>query len=158
RFPELRLVLVPRHKERFEEVAALVETEFRQPLLRRSQLSGRSAGAIPSSGAAPSESDGTPLLLLDPLGELSACWVLADIALVGGSLTQRGGQNMIEPAGYGAAVLFGPNTWNFKDVVELLLVADAAVVVHSGAELTARLQHLLTHRDQAVALGERARK
>jgi len=158
RFSELRLILVPRHKERFEEVAALVETEFRLPLVRRSQLSGRATDTIPSPGTAPPVCDAPPILLLDTLGELSACWGLADIAFVGGSLTQRGGQNMIEPAGYGAAVLFGPNTWNFKDVVELLLAEDAAVVVHSGAELTARLEHLLTHRDQAVELGDRARK
>jgi 3-deoxy-D-manno-octulosonic-acid transferase len=96
-------------------------------------------------------------LLLDTLGELSFCWGLASIAFVGGSLTQRGGQNMIEPAGYGAAVLFGPNTWNFKDVVELLVSHDAARVVRSNAELTGRLQELLADPQRAAALGERAR-
>src|SRR5262249_54387832 len=89
---------------------------------------------------------------------LSSCWGLAHIAFVGGSLTKRGGQNMIEPAGYGAAVLFGPNTWNFKDIVELLLANDAALVVRSAAELTARVDELLTDSDKSRELGQRARE
>ena len=58
---------------------------------------------------------------------------LADYAFVGGSLTNRGGQNMLEPAAYGAAVLFGPNTWNFKDIAESLLSLQAARVVRGVA-------------------------
>ncbi|MBS0261494.1 MAG: 3-deoxy-D-manno-octulosonic acid transferase [Planctomycetes bacterium] len=150
RDPRLRLILVPRHKERFDEVARLVTGEFRLPLVRRSGQ----AGADTTRSTPP---DTPPVLLLDTLGELSYCWGLADIAFVGGSLTQRGGQNMIEPAGFGAAVLFGPNTWNFKDVVELLLTHDAARVVHSGAELTFRLAELLADADGARQLGHRAR-
>jgi 3-deoxy-D-manno-octulosonic-acid transferase len=98
------------------------------------------------------------VFLLDTLGELSSCWGLADIAFVGGSLTQRGGQNMIEPGGFGAAVLFGPNTWNFKDVVELFLAHDAAQVVLSAADLTARLEDLLADPARAANLGMRARQ
>jgi 3-deoxy-D-manno-octulosonic-acid transferase len=94
--------------------------------------------------------------LLDTLGELAACWGLADVAFVGGSLTNRGGQNMIEPAGYGAAVLFGPNTQNFRAVVELLLSADAARVVHNGAELTAAVADCLSHPERAQRQGARA--
>lgn len=150
KFHDLRLILVPRHKERFDEVAQLVEEEFRLPLIRRSALSQSIRGATPPACPA--------VLLLDTLGELSACWGLATIAFVGGSLTGRGGQNMIEPAGYGAAVLFGPNTWNFKDVVELLLGREAALVVHSGDELTARLDELLSDRAKTAELGDRARR
>lgn len=65
---------------------------------------------------------------------------------------------MIEPAGYGAAVLFGPNTWNFKDVVELLLGQEAALVVHSGDDLTERLEELLSDRARISELGARARQ
>ncbi len=61
------------------------------------------------------------ILLVDAVGELGAWWGTAHIAFVGGSLTSRGGQNMIEPAAYGAAVCFGPNTWNFRHIVALLL-------------------------------------
>jgi 3-deoxy-D-manno-octulosonic-acid transferase len=65
------------------------------------------------------------------------------LAFVGGSLTSRGGQNMIEPAAYGAAVLFGPDTRNFRDVVELLLSHGAARVVQDAADLTRTVRALL---------------
>ena len=140
-FPNLRLILVPRHKERFDDVAALVTS--RGLTLQRRSNDVRGDGDV---------------LLLDTLGELGACWGLAEIAFVGGSLTQRGGQNMLEPAAFGAAVLFGPNTWNFRDIVEQLLARDAARVVRSADELTATVRTLL--RDSAAVrdLGSRARE
>jgi 3-deoxy-D-manno-octulosonic-acid transferase len=146
RFPNLRLMLVPRHKERFEEVARLVVSRG-LPLCRRTD---------PAAGS--QRANVRPILLLDTLGELAACWGLADIAFVGGSLTTRGGQNMIEPAGYGATVLFGPNTQNFRDVVELLLSADAARVVRSGDELTAAVGDCLVHPERAREQGARAQQ
>jgi 3-deoxy-D-manno-octulosonic-acid transferase len=189
-FPRLRLVLVPRHKERFEEVAALVNQRGLS-LLRRSQT--RDAAEDSSEGFASdssfprrressgrgdvefehlthsqqkstpkvslsSESTSAPVLLLDTLGELAACWGLADFAFVGGSLTNRGGQNMLEPAGYGAAVLFGPNTWNFKDITAALLSRDAARVVRSQDELTHVLRELLQQPEMALRLGTAARE
>ena len=143
--PGLRLVIVPRHQERFEEVASLIE---------RSGL-GLRRRSTPGSAAS---STTRPVLLLDTLGELSACWGLADIAFVGGSLSKRGGQNMLEPAAYGAAVLFGPNTFNFRHAVELLLARDAAKVVRSGDDLTTAVRELLSNRLQRQAMGERARE
>ncbi len=157
KYPHLRLILVPRHKERFDEVARLVEEEFKLPLVRRSASSARIRGDQFSSNRCPPPARHA-VTLLDTLGELSACWGLATIAFVGGSLTRRGGQNMIEPAGYGAAVLFGPNTWNFKDVVEMLLGQEAALVVHSGDELTAWLDELLSDPAKIARLGDRARR
>jgi 3-deoxy-D-manno-octulosonic-acid transferase len=65
---------------------------------------------------------------------------------------------MIEPAGFGAAVLFGPNTWNFKDVVELLLSQDAAQVVPTPGALTPQLEELLLNPDRRADLGNRARR
>jgi 3-deoxy-D-manno-octulosonic-acid transferase len=147
RFPTLRLILVPRHKERFDEVASLVESHG-LPLCRRTD-------GFPSDS---SKGAGHPVLLLDTLGELAACWGLADVAFVGGSLTNRGGQNMIEPAGYGATVLFGPNTQNFRDVVELLLSVDAARVVRNGEELTTAVGDCLAHPERAREQGARAQK
>ncbi len=64
-----------------------------------------------------------------------AWWASAEIAFVGGSFGSRGGQNMIEPAAYGAAVSFGPNTWNFRDIVTGMLADDAAVVVDDAAAM-----------------------
>ena len=77
------------------------------------------------------------VLLVDVVGELGAWWGTAQIAFVGGSMGSRGGQNMIEPAAYGAAVSFGPNTWNFRDIVAAMLAHDAAVVVRDGEQFTA---------------------
>jgi 3-deoxy-D-manno-octulosonic-acid transferase len=145
--PNLRLIIVPRHKERFKEVARLIESRG-LPLLRRSD---RSTPKI-ERGSDP------PVLLLDTLGELAACWGLADVAFVGGSLGNRGGQNMIEPAGYGAALLFGPNTQNFRDVVELLLAAQAARVVRDAADLTKALGDCLADPDGARKAGSRAQR
>lgn len=160
-FPHLRLMLVPRHKERFEEVAAVVE-RFDVPLLRRSQLIQLDATNRVIEAGTDMRSCGAsslpPVLLLDTLGELSAAWGLAHIAFVGGSLTKRGGQNMIEPAGYGAAVLFGPHTHNFKDVVALLLDADAARVVSGPESLASMVHDLLTHPESAGEMGRRAQR
>jgi len=158
KFPDLRLILVPRHQDRFDEVAHLVEDEFRLPLIRRSQSAAANGSASKAPTAAPADAPRPAVMLLDTLGELSACWGLATIAFVGGSLTRRGGQNMIEPAGYGAAVLFGPNTWNFKDVVDLLLADGAARIVRSPDDLTAQIDQLLSHPDAAIELGRRARR
>lgn len=148
-FPRLRLILVPRHKERFDEVAELVHQRG-APLFRRSQSASGLSAVAPS--AIP------PVLLLDTLGELAACWGLADFAFVGGSLTNRGGQNMLEPAGYGAAVLFGPNTWNFKEITEALLSRQAARVIRDADELLQTLRDLLKHPEQAAQMGSVARQ
>ncbi len=86
-----------------------------------------------------------------------AWWGTATIGFVGGSLfTSRGGQNMIEPAAYGVATCFGPNTQNFRDVVELLLSNQAAVRVTTGAELTAFVRSCLERPAVAADLGNRA--
>jgi 3-deoxy-D-manno-octulosonic-acid transferase len=138
-FPQLRLVLVPRHPDRFEAVADLLQ-ESGLPWCRRS---GATAGT-------------QPILLVDTIGELSAWWGTASIAYVGGSMGHRGGQNMIEPAAYGAAVCFGPRTSNFRDVVSALLAADAAIVVRDQAELTAFVRHMLTNRCAAEQMGRHA--
>ena len=156
-FPELRLILVPRHKERFEEVANLVK-QRNLPLLRRSQPSTESGDAKPMAKSGRTESSAGAVILLDTLGELAACWGLADIAFVGGSLTNRGGQNMLEPAGYGAAVLFGPNTWNFKDITLALIGRDAARVVNNELELLQALRDLVQSPARAAAMGDRARQ
>jgi len=153
--PALRLILVPRHRERFEEVARLVQS-LRLPLLRRSDTTPEMAGEAGSSRRQAASGDSSPILLLDTLGELAGCWGLADFAFVGGSLGNRGGQNMIEPAGYGAAVCFGPNTRNFRDVVDALLAHEAATVVRDGDDLTATLRNWLENRDAATAQGRRA--
>jgi 3-deoxy-D-manno-octulosonic-acid transferase len=95
-------------------------------------------------------------LLVDCVGELGAWWGAAHLAFVGGSFGSRGGQNMIEPAAYGAAVSFGPNTWNFRDIVSVMLEHQAAVVVKDESELESFLRRCLTDREYAAELGRRA--
>jgi len=143
-FPDLRLLLVPRHPHRFDEVARLVE-ESGLPFARRSQHQ------VPS----PTLRDAM-VLLIDTIGELSAWWGLADIALVGGSFGNRGGQNMLEPAAYGAAVCFGPHTWNFKEVVAKLREVEGAVEVDSAESLENFVRHCLTAPEEAAQMGRRA--
>jgi 3-deoxy-D-manno-octulosonic-acid transferase len=95
---------------------------------------------------------------VDTIGELGALWGLADVAFVGGSLDgRRGGQNMIEPAAYGAAVLFGPHVWNFKDTVERLLEREAAVQVADAGELEREVLRLLDDEVARAKLGAAAR-
>lgn len=144
--PRLRLVLVPRHPERFDAVAAMLN-ESTLPWIRRSQLQAHPSPPAPRP---------SPILLVDTVGELGAWWGATTIAFVGGSFGDRGGQNMIEPAAYGAAVSFGPNTWNFRDIVAALLAADAAIVVRNAAELEAFVRRCLDEPQFATALGLRA--
>lgn len=147
-YDKLRLILVPRHPERFDEVARLLD-ESGLPWLRRSQLDGsQSAICNPQSA----------ILLVDTIGELGAWWGTASIGLVGGSFGKRGGQNMLEPAAYGVATCFGPQTRNFRDIVSQLLAADAAQVVNDREELQQFVERALTDRDWANQLGRRARE
>jgi 3-deoxy-D-manno-octulosonic-acid transferase len=143
RWPHLRLILVPRHPERFDAVARLLDRSG-EVWQRRSRL----------------EVDGprrdARILLVDAVGELGAWWGVARCGFVGGSLGNRGGQNMIEPAAYGAAVSFGPNTWNFRDIVDAMLARQAAVVIRNSAELTAFVDRCLREPAYADALGRRA--
>jgi len=144
-WPRLRLVIVPRHPERFEAAARLLE-QSGAAWQRRSKL--EEEGPRPEAR----------ILLVDTIGELGAWWGTADIAFVGGSMGSRGGQNMIEPAGYGAAVCFGPNTRNFRDIVSALLEAEAAEVVADRHELLAFVRRCLTDPDYAARLGRNARQ
>ena len=114
--------------------------------LRRSEL-------IPGK-----ETTAPPVLLVDAMGELGAWWGTAQIAFVGGSLGKRGGQNMIEPSGYGAAVSFGPHTQNFRDIVEMLRQHDAAIVVENQQELAAFVKRCLEEPKFARQLGQRAQQ
>jgi 3-deoxy-D-manno-octulosonic-acid transferase len=156
--PRLRLVLVPRHPERFDAVAKMLDASGRA-WSRRTQLNRKRDTEPLATIAAPPSRDAThrrPILLVDTVGELAAWWGTATIAFVGGSFGDRGGQNMIEPAAYGAAVSFGPNTRNFRDVVASLLAAEGAVVVQDAAELEAFVQRCLDEPEYAVELGARA--
>ncbi|MCS7045707.1 MAG: 3-deoxy-D-manno-octulosonic acid transferase [Gemmataceae bacterium] len=146
RCPRLRLIIVPRHQDRFEEVARLLAGAG-VAFARRSELG--LAGAAAASGK---------VILVDTIGELNAVWGLADVAFVGGSFDGlRGGQNMIEPAAYGAAVLFGPHTWNFQHIVSQLKAHQAAIECADTAALEREVVRLLSDGEARRRLGEAAR-
>lgn len=142
-FPDLKLIVVPRHPDRFDQVAEDIERSGVRLRRRSSCLSSL-------------DGDDWDVLLVDSLGELKWWWGLAEIAVVGGSFGARGGQNMLEPAAYGANVAFGPNTSNFRDIVELLLAGDAAVRLSSLSELSDWLTHQLLEPQPGRARGQRA--
>ncbi|MCG8648595.1 MAG: 3-deoxy-D-manno-octulosonic acid transferase [Pirellulales bacterium] len=144
--PELRLILVPRHAERFESVAELI-TGTGLNVHRRSS----------DSSLFDRQWDSDRVLLIDTIGELRYWWGVGQIATVGGSFGNRGGQNMLEPAGYGSAVSFGPNTKNFEEIARRLLSADGAVRASSQAELQAFVLRCLTDIPAADSLGRAAR-
>jgi 3-deoxy-D-manno-octulosonic-acid transferase len=144
RHPAVRLVIVPRHVERAPEIGRLLDG-----LGLRWQARTRLDADGPDPRAR--------VLLVDTTGELSRWWGSATIAFVGGSLDgRRGGQNMVEPAAYGAAVAFGPHTRNFPDEVAALRAADAAEVVADGAALTAFVERCLHDPPWAAERGRRA--
>jgi 3-deoxy-D-manno-octulosonic-acid transferase len=143
--PNLRLILVPRQKDQFDAVADLLQRRG-IPCVRRSRMTQP-------------VTDREAVILVDTIGELAAVWGLADLAFVGGSLDgQRGGQNMIEPAAYGATVVFGPHTWNFKETVTRLLEHQAAIQVQDAQELEQQLLRLAQDATLRRRLGQAARR
>ena len=143
-FPQVKLVIVPRHPERFNEVARTIE--------HTDLLAGRRSTI--TNPVDPS----TKVILVDAVGELGAWWGLADIGFVGGSMGKRGGQNMIEPAAYGVTVCFGPNTSNFRDIVEMLLANSAAQVVHNESEFEQFVLAAIHDGTKANEMGQRAKQ
>jgi 3-deoxy-D-manno-octulosonic-acid transferase len=143
RVPHARLLLAPRHPERFPEVPGLIESAgFR--CLRRSALD-------PASW-----SDGE-VLLLDTLGELAQVYSLASVVFVGGSLVPTGGHNILEPAVAGKPVLVGPHMENFQEIADTFRAENAIVQVASADELGREVSALMLDEPRRRALGERAR-
>ncbi len=155
--PRLHLVLVPRHPERFEEVAKLLDKSG-LAWQRRSLLTAIGSEGDSQANLSSRESMTRRILLVDTIGELGAWWGLATIGFVGGSFGSRGGQNMLEPAAYGVATCFGPNTWNFRDIVAQLLAIEGAVVVQNHLELEQFVRRALNDSTWVQQLGQRARQ
>ena len=140
--PHAAMILAPRHPERFDTVAKLIE-QMSIPFYRRSLWAGE-----PLAGG---------VLLVDTIGELAALYALADVAFVGGSLIPRGGHNIIEPAQHGVAIVTGNHTENFRDIVRVFQSRDAVRIV-GVSELPLMLMHLVDHQAERMALGRRAKE
>lgn len=141
-YPEASLVLAPRHKERFGEVAQILAAR-RFRFVRRS---APDAAAQDLRGA---------VLLLDTLGELAAIYRYSNLAFVGGSLVPRGGHNILEPAFFSRAILTGPYTENFRDILACF-ESGRAVVRCTTKDLGITFLLLLREGAEREALGARA--
>ncbi len=139
--PTLRMILAPRHPERFPSVAQLLSRSA-VPWVQRSRWSGKPLA--PGS-----------ILLLDSIGELASLYSLATVAFIGGSLVPAGGHNPLEPAQFAVPIVMGPHYENFRAVVEQLRQSDAIRIVDS-AELAPTLTQLLRNPAEAAGLGSRA--
>lgn len=143
RVPELRLVLAPRHPERFAAVPATVAAAgFR--CRRRTTLE-------------PGDWKDGEVLLLDTLGELAHVYPLATVVFVGGSLIDAGGHNILEPAVAGKAVIVGPHMQNFQEIHDVFRAERAVVQVDSSTQLADEVVRLLGDEPGRLALGERGR-
>ena len=143
-YPQLRLILVPRHLDRCQRLAGILRDQG-LAFAFRSELNG------PVMQGAECR-----ILVVDVIGELRQWWAVADVGYVGGSMGHRGGQNMIEPAACGVPVSFGPDTENFRDVVELLCSENAAVIVNDEFQLRQFVLHALNDPGSAREMGLRA--
>ena len=137
--PDALLVLVPRHPQRFNEVAALIEQRHLR-MLRRS-----------SSEEVPAE---VKVVLGDSMGEMFAYYAAADATFIGGSLLPFGGQNLIEALAVGTPVLIGPHTFNFADATRLAVSSGAARRVQDATELVKVAQELLKDEVALAAMKE----
>ncbi|MFU8820978.1 MAG: lipid IV(A) 3-deoxy-D-manno-octulosonic acid transferase [Gammaproteobacteria bacterium] len=141
--PDALLLLVPRHPDRFNGIAELLER--RQALFHRRSL-----------GETPAQSD--TVFLVDSLGELPMFYAAADVAFVGGSLVPIGGHNLLEPAALGMPVISGPHNFNAQDIAALLQEAGGLQLVADAAELGAAVATLLGDPGLRQEYGARARE
>lgn len=140
RYPQAVMLVAPRHPERFSEVSQLCERSG-LTYWRRSQWDSQPISA--------------GVFLVDSIGELASLYGLADVAFVGGSLVPRGGHNILEPAQHRVAILVGPHTENFQDIVSLFQSRDAVRVV-TTENFAAVMLELLSNPAERLALGSRA--
>ena len=142
RVPNALLILAPRHPDRFDRVAALLDDDGWRYVRRSAGL------------PAPAEAQ---VLLLDSIGELALFYGTADVAFVGGSLVPIGGHNLLEPAALGVPVLTGPSNENGREILAALAAAGAALVVADAAALKVQLLALFGDAEQRRRAGAAGR-
>jgi tetraacyldisaccharide 4'-kinase len=143
--PGLLLILVPRRPERFDQAAARLAAR-NIPYVRRSALGPDSSVALPG------------VLLLDSIGELSGLFRLASAVFMGGTLVERGGHNILEPAAFGVPIVTGPHMENFTEIAAEFRAAGAVRTVASPGELPGALDELLRGGDDVRRLSARGRE
>jgi 3-deoxy-D-manno-octulosonic-acid transferase len=141
--PNQLLVIVPRHPQRFDAVAALL-TARAIPFQRRNEN-------------APTRAD-TQVILGDSMGEMFAYYSAADVAIIGGSLLPFGGQNLIEACAVGVPVILGPHTYNFAQAAEDAVASGAALRVKDACEALAQAKRLVQDAPLRKQMGEKAQR
>jgi len=147
RFADLRLAIVPRKPERFDEVAALVADAGFESVRYSRIKAGQSTSASKP-----------PVILGDTMGDLTKFYSLAKIVFVGRSLVPMGGSDMMESAALGKCTIFGPHTFNFKQTADELLKAGGAVRVNNADELSGTVEKCLTDTTYAVQIAANGRE
>ena len=137
-------ILAPRHPERFEAIAALLDEEHIR-YLRRTELTA-DGGTL----------EAADVLLLDTIGELAGCFPASTACFIGGSLVPIGGHNLLEPARCGVPIIVGPHLDSVRELAERLQSVGAAAVVNDAAELAQAVSDRIDARPDATA-GEAAR-
>ena len=138
-FLDLRLVIAPRHIDRVEDIVHLIER--------------RGFEAVKFSEINNVKLDAQKVIVIDTIGHLGRLYSLAEIVFVGKSLLGRGGQNVIEPAFFGKAIVVGPYTENFTDIINLFLQSEALIQVRDENELAKEIKDLLSNPRRRNKLG-----
>ncbi len=147
-FPDLKLILAPRHPERFNEA---------EEILKRRNLNFiRRTDFTVDSSQFTVHSQQTDIILLDTIGELSQLFSKADVTFIGGSLLPFGGHNILEPAYWGKPSIFGPHMENFP-ITKDFLMEGAAIMVKDPGGLAAAIKDLLENTEKAEHMGQKAK-
>lgn len=144
-FPQLKLLIAPRHPERAKEIEKIA------------LKSGFSSIFISTLDLKPNTYNLKPIFILDTIGELVSFYAIADIIFVGGSLIKKGGHNILEPASLGRPVIFGPYMFNFRDIAGLFLENKACILAHNREELFLNIKDLLINPAKSTELSQRAK-
>ncbi len=139
--PNLLLLIVPRHPERFNRVAALSQRKGFNTLRR--------------TESKPCRSD-IQVFIVDTMGELPLFYAASDVAFVGGSLVPVGGHNLLEPAALGKAIITGPHYFNFNDITQNFLQAEAAIEVQDSQSLANNVISVLKNNQQQEQMSQAA--
>ena len=142
-YPALTLILAPRHPQRAPDLATLLSRRGLPCQLWTRLKSGQ-------------ETRRHPVVIIDTIGDLFTLYGLADVTFVGGSLVPHGGQNILEPAGWGRTPIYGPHLENFLWAKAILEEVGAGIMVNDAATLAKAVRHLLDHPDLREDLGRRA--
>lgn len=147
-FEDLRLVIVPRKPERFDEVARLI-TEAHFDFIRYSAV---------KSSELKTQNSKLPVILGDTMGDLRKFYCLATVIFVGRSLVPMGGSDMMEATALGKCTIFGPYAFNFQQTVDALLESNGAILVQDDKELLAAMQKCLDEPDYARKIAQNGRE